>query len=490
MYYPTKEAFRKKCRQGNLIPVAAEIMADLETPVSAFLKLNSRPSTFLLESVEGETGHGRYSFLGTGPRTLFRATGKRGEFFRDGVWKGDEISDPLILLEEEMSRYTFVPDDRLPPFTGGAVGYLSYDAVRHYERLPDSLGDDLGLPEMYFMLTDTLLAFDRQTHKITVIALAEVDGNPDQAYSRAVARINEIIEALRRPVTQEQVGYLGRGGGSRGFRSKVSQGRYQKMVERALEYIRAGDILQGVLSLRFEAPLYADPFQVYRALRVLNPSPYMFYLKFDDFHIAGSSPELMVKKLGDEATVHPIAGTRPRGADSAEDRALEKELLGDEKENAEHVMLVDLGRNDLGRVCEPGTITIPEYKQIDRYSHVMHMVSTVKGKLKEGKTAFDLIRATFPAGTVTGAPKVRAMEIIEELEAQRRGIYSGMVGYFDYSGNFDSAITIRTVVAREGRAYIQAGAGVVADSEPEREYQECRHKAQALFRAVEMAQGG
>jgi anthranilate synthase component 1 len=262
------------------------------------------------------------------------------------------------------------------------------------------------------------------------------------------------------------------------------------MVERALEYIRSGDILQGVLSLRFEAPLYADPFQVYRSLRVLNPSPYMYYLKFDDFHLVGSSPELMVKKVGSEASVRPIAGTRRRGVDSVEDRALAKELQGDEKENAEHVMLVDLGRNDLGRVCEPGSISIPEYKSIDRYSHVMHMVSTVKGTLKEGKTAFDLVRATFPAGTVSGAPKVRAMEIIEELEAQRRGIYSGMVGYFDYSGNFDSAITIRTILAREGRAYIQAGAGIVADSKPELEYQECRHKAQALFRAVEMAQGG
>jgi anthranilate synthase component 1 len=489
MFYPTKEVFKKKCRQGNLIPVSAEIMADLETPVSAFLKLNSHPYAFLLESVEGGSGQGRYSFLGTGARTLFRAKGKRGEFFRDGKWKGDEIADPLILLEEEMARLRFVPDDRLPPFTGGAVGYLAYDAVRHFERLPETLEDDLGLPDMYFMFANTFLAFDRQTHKITIVALAEVTGSPDEAYSEAVSRINDIIESLRQPVPQDGVGYLSQGE-SKGFRSKVTQKRYHGMVERALEYIRSGDILQGVLSLRFEAPLYADPFQVYRALRVLNPSPYMYYLKFDDFHLVGSSPELMVKKVGSEASVRPIAGTRRRGVDSVEDRALAKELQGDEKENAEHVMLVDLGRNDLGRVCEPGSISIPEYKSIDRYSHVMHMVSTVKGTLKEGKTAFDLVRATFPAGTVSGAPKVRAMEIIEELEAQRRGTYAGMVGYFDYSGNFDSAITIRTILAREGRAYIQAGAGIVADSKPELEYQECRHKAQALFRAVEMAQGG
>ncbi len=489
MFYPTKEEFKRKCRQGNLVPVAAEIMADLETPVSAFLKLNSRPHTFLLESVEGEAGQGRYSFLGTEPRALFRAKGGRGEFFRDGRWKGDEISDPLILLEEEMSRYRFVADDRLPPFSGGAVGYLAYDAVRNFERLPEQLPDDLGLPDMYFMLTDTLLAFDRQTHRITIISLAETKGSPDEAYSRATAKITSIIEALRKPVPPEGVITLGQKG-AKGFRSKVSQARFQKMVEQALEYVRSGDILQGVLSLRFEAPLHADLFQVYRALRVLNPSPYMFYLNFDDFRLAGSSPELMVKKVGTEATVRPIAGTRRRGVDTAEDLALEKELRGDEKENAEHVMLVDLGRNDLGRVCEPGTIGIPEYKSIDRYSHVMHMVSTVKGTLREGKSSFDLVRATFPAGTVSGAPKVRAMEIIEELEAQRRGPYAGMVGYFDYSGNFDSAITIRTILAREGMAYIQAGAGVVADSRPDREYKECRHKAQALFRAIEMAQGG
>jgi anthranilate synthase component 1 len=342
---------------------------------------------------------------------------------------------------------------------------------------------------MYFMLTDTVVVFDRQTHKITIISLAEVAGNPDEAYRKAVAAVSSTIESLKQPIPQDAVSYLA-GTGSRSFQSRVSQSRFSKMVEQALEYIRAGDILQAVLSLRFEAPLYADPFQVYRALRVLNPSPYMFCLKFDDFHLVGSSPELMVKKFGSEARLRPIAGTRPRGSNPGEDLRLEKDLRADEKEKAEHVMLVDLGRNDLGRVCEPGTITIPEYQKVDRYSHVMHLVSTVRGRLKPDRTAFDLVRATFPAGTVSGAPKVRAMEIIEELEAQRRGVYAGMVGYFDYSGNFDSAITIRTILAREGRAYVQAGAGIVADSSPEREYQECRHKASALFRAVEMAQGG
>jgi anthranilate synthase component 1 len=489
MYYPTKEDFRKKCREGNLIPVFAEIMADLETPVSAFLKLGGGPHTFLLESVEGGGGQGRYSFLGTRPRTLFRAKGRRGEFFRAGEWKGQEAGDPLVLLQEELSRYRFVPDERLPPFTGGAVGYLSYDAVRCYERLPARLPDDLEVPEMYFMLTDTLLAFDRSTHKITVISLAHVEGKPDAAYSKAVAAISAVIESLKKPLPQDAVSYLG-GEEPAVFKSKVSQPRFAKMVEAAKEHIRAGDILQAVLSLRFEAPLYADPFALYRSLRVLNPSPYMFFLRFDDFALVGASPELMVKKVGDEVTVRPIAGTRPRGATPAEDQHLERELRADEKEKAEHVMLVDLGRNDLGRVCEPGTVRVAEYMNVDRYSHVMHLVSTVKGQLAEGRTAFDLVRATFPAGTVSGAPKIRAMEIIEELEPQRRGPYAGMVGYFDYSGNFDSAITIRTILAKEGRAYIQAGAGIVADSEADREYQECRHKAKALFRAVEMAQKG
>ncbi|MHB8835312.1 MAG: anthranilate synthase component I [Candidatus Methylomirabilia bacterium] len=489
MFNPTKEEFKKKCKEGNLIPVSAEIMADLETPVSAFLKLGGGPYSFLLESVEGGGGSGRYSFLGTGPRTVFRAKGRRAEFLRDGEWDGHDTGDPLALLQDELARYKVVPDERLPPFAGGAVGYLAYDAVRWFERLPAKLKDDLDLPDACFMLTDTMLAFDRYTNKITVMALAHVDGRPDAAYTKAVLAIQSVIEALKRPLPQDAVAYLG-GAESRGFKSKVSQPRFLKMVETAKEHIRAGDILQTVLSLRFEAPLYADSFAVYRSLRVLNPSPYMFYLNFGEFALVGASPELMVKKIGGEATVRPIAGTRPRGATPEEDRHLERELRADDKERAEHVMLVDLGRNDLGRVCLPGTVKVADYMNVDRYSHVMHLVSTVTGQLKPGTTAFDLVRATFPAGTVSGAPKIRAMEIIEKLEPHRRGPYAGMVGYFDYSGNFDSAITIRTVLAKEGRAYIQTGAGIVADSVAEREYQECKHKARALVRAVEMAQGG
>ena len=488
MFNPTKEEFKKKCKEGNLIPVTAEIMADLETPVSAFLKLGGGQYSFLLESVEGGGGSGRYSFLGTSPRTVFRAKGRRAEFLRGGEWVGHDTGDPLALLQDELARYKVVPDERLPPFAGGAVGYLAYDAVRWFERLPAKLKDDLDLPDACFMLTDTMLAFDRYTNKITIMALAHVDGKPDAAYTKAVLAIQSVIEALKRPLPQDAVAYLG-GAESRGFKSKVSQPHFHKMVEAAKEHIRAGDILQTVLSLRFEAPLYADPFALYRSLRVLNPSPYMFYLNFGEFALVGASPELMVKKVGNEATVRPIAGTRPRGATPEEDRHLARELRADEKERAEHVMLVDLGRNDLGRVCLPGTVKVADYMNVDRYSHVMHLVSTVTGQLKPGTTAFDLVRATFPAGTVSGAPKIRAMEIIEKLEPQRRGPYAGMVGYFDYSGNFDSAITIRTVLAKEGRAYIQTGAGIVADSVAEREYQECKHKARALVRAVEMAQG-
>jgi anthranilate synthase component 1 len=489
MFNPTKEDFKKKAKEGNLIAVSAEIMADLETPVSAFLKLGGGPYSFLLESVEGGGGSGRYSFLGTSPRTVFRAKNRRAEFLRDGAWEGHDTGDPLALLQDELARYTVVPDERLPPFAGGAVGYLAYDAVRWFERLPAKLKDDLDLPDACFMLTDTMLAFDRYTNKITVMALAHVDGKPDAAYTKAVLAIQSVIEALKRPLPQDAVAYLG-GAESRGFKSKVSQPHFHKMVEAAKEHIRAGDILQTVLSLRFEAPLYADPFALYRSLRVLNPSPYMFYLNFGEFVLVGASPELMVKKVGTEATVRPIAGTRPRGSSPEEDRHLERELRADEKERAEHVMLVDLGRNDLGRVCLPGTVKVADYMNVDRYSHVMHLVSTVTGQLKPSTTAFDLVRATFPAGTVSGAPKIRAMEIIEELEPHRRGPYAGMVGYFDYSGNFDSAITIRTVLAKEGRAYIQTGAGIVADSVAEREYQECKHKARALVRAVELAQGG
>ena len=385
MFNPTKEEFKKKCKEGNLIPVSAEIMADLETPVSAFLKLGGGPYSFLLESVEGGGGSGRYSFLGTGPRTVFRAKGRRAEFLRDGAWDGHDTGDPLALLQDELARYKVVPDERLPPFAGGAVGYLAYDAVRWFERLPAKLKDDLDLPDACFMLTDTMLAFDRYTNKITVMALAHVDGKPDAAYTKAVLAIQSVIEALKRPLPQDAVAYLG-GAESRGFKSKVSQPRFHKMVEAAKEHIRAGDILQTVLSLRFEAPLYADSFAVYRSLRVLNPSPYMFYLNFGEFALVGASPELMVKKVGNEATVRPIAGTRPRGATPEEDRHLERELRADDKERAEHVMLVDLGRNDLGRVCLPGTVKVADYMNVDRYSHVMHLVSTVTGQLKPGTT--------------------------------------------------------------------------------------------------------
>jgi anthranilate synthase component 1 len=489
MFHPTREEFKKLCRRGDLVPVAATLMADLETPVSAFLKLGGHPNTFLLESAAGEAGQGRWSFLGWKPRSVLTIKGGRFRLLRDGVATEGDAPDPLAAVQAELGRHTYAADGPLPPFCGGAVGYLSYDAVRSFERLPATLPDDLGLPEACFLFTDITLAFDRYTNTITIVSLAQVDGSPEKAYSRATAAISEVIEALRRPLPAPPPVPIGRPAGA-GFRSSTTPARYRRMVERAREHILAGDILQAVLSIRFETPLFADPFDVYRALRVQNPSPYMFYLRLDDHHLLGASPELMARKMGDAATLRPIAGTRPRGRTPDEDRNLEKELLADAKERAEHVMLVDLARNDLGRVCLPGTVAVPDYLTVERYSHVMHLVSTVTGRLRPGVDAFDLVRASFPAGTVSGAPKIRAMEIIEELESRRRGPYAGLVGYFDHSGNFDSAITIRSVVVKEGTAYLQAGAGIVADSVPEREYQECRHKARVLFRALEMARGG
>ncbi len=489
MFHPTREEFKKLCRRGDLVPVAATLMADLETPVTAFLKLGGHPNTFLLESAAGEGGQGRWSFLGWKPRAVLTVRGGRSRLVRDGEVFEDDAPDPLAAIRAELGRHVYAAEGPLPPFCGGAVGYLSYDAVRSFERLPSSLADDLDLPEACFLFTDITLAFDRYTNTITIVSLAQVDGTPEKAYGRATAAISEVIEALRRPLPAPPPVPLGRRAGN-AFRSSTSAARYRKMVDRAKEYILAGDILQAVLSLRFETPLYADPFDVYRALRVQNPSPYMFYLRLADHHLLGASPEVMARKMGADATLRPIAGTRPRGRSAEEDQNLERELLADAKERAEHVMLVDLARNDLGRVCQAGTIGVPDYLKVERYSHVMHLVSTVVGKMRPGFDAFELVRASFPAGTVSGAPKIRAMEIIEELESRRRGPYAGLVGYFDHSGNFDSAITIRSVLVKEGIAYLQAGAGIVADSVPEREYQECRHKAGALFRALEMARGG
>ncbi len=483
---PSKEEFKKAAAGANLVPVYAEILADLETPVSAFMKLAGDGDGYLLESVEGGSRVGRYSFLGFAPEEVARVKGRTLTVDGPAGRRTVESDQPLKSLLDMVGGRRLPEGMELPPFCGGAVGYIAYDAVRYFEKIPDTHPEDMDIPEAVFMFANRYLVFDRVTHRLLVAANAKPDGDPSAAYDRAVREVEEAVAALRRPVPAQAPA----GDGAAPPRSSVSEADYARAVDRALEHIRRGDILQVVLSLRFEAPLGADPFGVYRALRALNPSPYMFYLRMGDLHLAGSSPEIMVKVEGSRVTMNPIAGTRPRGRNPAEDAAMEKDLAADVKEGAEHLMLVDLGRNDLGRVCLPGTVSVPSFRRVERFSHVMHLVSTVEGDLVPGTDRHDVIRAVFPAGTVSGAPKIRAMEIIDDLETTRRGPYAGLVGYFDYRGSMDSCITIRTVMVKDGRCYVQTGAGIVADSKPEREYQECRQKAEALFRAIELARGG
>ncbi len=489
MYYPDQKLFRQKARQGNLVPVYTEVIADLETPVSAFLKLENSPYSFLLESVEPGAGIGRYSFLGGEPSLVFKSRGGEVEITERGRTRKVRTRNPLMFLKGLLENYRPVVDETLPPFSGGAVGYVSYDCARYFEKLPSEKLDELGLPDLSFMVADTLLIFDRLTNKIKIVANAHIEGDPDAAYSDAVSRIETLLGRLlgTSPGTYFQPP-ADRPGGE--LVSQTRQKDFERAVRAAQEYIRAGDILQVVLSQRFSAPLSAPPFNVYRALRTINPSPYMFFLRFDDLHLVGSSPEIMVQAADGEVRLRPIAGTRPRGISKLEDERLEAELLADPKELAEHVMLVDLGRNDLGRVAVPGSVRVDEMMAIERYSHVMHIVSDLRGKLDPARDAYDAFAAAFPAGTVSGAPKIRAMEIIEELEPFHRGPYGGAVGYFSFDGNLDSCILIRTIIIKDKTAYIQAGAGIVADSVPEREHQECLNKAQALFRAVQMAEGG
>ncbi len=490
--YPSIEAFRAMARPHAVIPVYEEILADLETPVTAYLKLSKDTDhAFLLESVEKTDVIGRYSFLGAAPSVIFRSKGNRGEILRNGVTESFETDDPLGRLRELVKTYQPIPVDGVPGFHGGAVGYISYDTVRFFEKLPDLKPDPLYLPDLYFMITDTLVVFDHVRNKIQIISNAHVDGEADAAYNEAARKIMEIRQKLRGPlmVSTEKMHHAT---AEPPIESNFSREDFCNAVRKAKEYICAGDIFQVVLSQRFRRPVFARPVNLYRALRCINPSPYMLLLEFPDFSLVGSSPEVMTQVKSRRCMVRPIAGTRRRGATVEEDLALEKELLADEKEIAEHIMLVDLGRNDVGRVSKPGTVApVPgKLMVIERYSHVMHIVSEVAGEMADGVDAFDAIRATFPMGTVSGAPKIRAMEIIEELEPERRGPYAGGCGYISYNGDMDTCILIRTMVVKNGVAYLQAGAGVVYDSDPEREYEETVNKAMALFRAVEFAEKG
>jgi anthranilate synthase component I len=490
MLKPNEREFEALAAQGyNLIPVWREIAADLETPVSAFLKVARGDYAFLLESVQGGEKWGRYTFLGSEPAMVLRGRGARLDLTRPGrSVEVRSVKSPLEGLRDEMRRFRAYQSPELPRFFGGAVGFLAYDIVRYFERLPSHAHDELGTPDLYLMLTDTVLIFDNVRQTLKIVANVAVEDYPSTgaAYRAAASKVDELIARLDAPAKAPRLDSAAANlnGDAAKLVSNQTREGYMAMVEAAKEYIAAGDVIQVVPSQRFEAPLASHPFNLYRSLRTINPSPYMFYLRLDDHTLVGASPEVMVRVEGRDITLRPIAGTRPRGATEAEDRELERELLADPKERAEHVMLVDLGRNDVGRVAEIGSVEVTELMTVERYSHVMHIVSNVRGRLREGCDAYDAFRATFPQGTVSGAPKIRAMEIIDELEPVRRGVYAGAVGYFSYTGNTDTAIALRTILVKNGRVYIQAGGGVVADSDPAAEYEESVNKARAMVRAL------
>jgi anthranilate synthase component I len=507
MHYPSREEFVRAAGRGNLIPVYREILADGDTPVSAYAKLGGGDYSFVLESVVGGEKWAAYSFIGVTPRAVLRCKHGQVEVTwydveggadpRQASWKTD---DPTAALAEVMSEWKPVTMPGLPRFWGGAVGWIGYDVVRSFEDLPARARDDLGLPELCMVITDTLVIFDnlRQTVKVVATPYVPRADRAEAAYDAAVERIDAVItrlqaparalRALAPPAVDEDGSARLRWGGGEAPRCNTERADFLASVERIREYILAGDIFQAVLSQRFEVPRGdLDPFDVYRALRVVNPSPYMFHLQFPEAQVTGASPETLVRCEGGRVEVRPIAGTRPRGATPEQDDLLAAELRIDDKECAEHLMLIDLGRNDVGRVARTGTVAVEEFMLIERYSHVMHMVSHVQGELRDDLGWHEVLAAAFPAGTLSGAPKIRAMEIIDELEPTRRGIYGGAVGYVSYAGNMDMAIAIRTLVSAGESIYVQAGGGVVHDSDPELEYEETLNKARAVLRAVTLA---
>ena len=496
-YYPNYDEFCELAQQGNSIPVYRQLLADALTPVSAYQRLalpddgEPAPHAFLLESVVGGEQVARYSFVGVDPEVTFLA--RREEVTiqpRGGEAVVKACDDPLAELEDMLKPYQAVHLPNLPRFTGGVLGYAAYDMIRYYERLPDAPEDDRGLPDLCFGLYRTMVIFDHVSKTIKVTANAYVTGDPAEAYREAAEAIEQTIARLRSGGAHA-VGeiYMGPSAGIP-YESNFTRADYEEVVERCKEYIRAGDIFQVVPSQRLAVDTKASPFDIYRALRVVNPSPFMFILNSPEVTLVGSSPEILCRVEDGVVTNRPLAGTRKRGADEAEDLALEAELLADEKERAEHIMLVDLARNDVGRVAAAKTVELADVMTVERYSHVMHIVSNVTGRLAEGLTAFDALRAALPVGTVSGSPKIRAMEIIDEMEPTRRGPYGGAVGYVDFGGNMDTCIALRTMVICGGKAYIQAGGGIVADSVPALEYEETINKAKALLRAIEVAQAG
>jgi anthranilate synthase component 1 len=490
MIQPSYREFCQLAKQGNLIPVYQELLMDLETPLSFFKRLERDKYAFLLESVEGSERWARYSFLGTRPQRIFKARGRQVEIVEHGNSRKLTSDAPLKILEQLLEGYRPVTVAGVPPFFGGALGYVSYNAVEQFHQIANSKKDPLGLPEIFFLFVQTLVAFDNLKHTIKIIDNAHVDKQTDlrAVYDTSVKRIRKVISTLQKKPRGIEPRDLTQAAGKRSFRSNLTQAGFENAVNTAKEYIKAGDIIQVVLAQRLETETPTDPFEIYRALRFINPSPYMFYLELEDLRVIGSSPETMVRLTGDTIELRPIAGTRRRGATPEEECELEADLLADPKERAEHIMLVDLGRNDVGRVAKIGTVEVNELMAIERYSHVIHIVSNVRGKLAADKTPFDLFVSAFPAGTVSGAPKIRAMQIVSELEPQKRGLYAGAIGYFGYNGNLDTCIVIRTIVMKGKKVYITAGAGIVADSDPALEYQETLNKARAMLKAVELAE--
>ena len=488
MTRPPLAEYVELAREKNLVPVTREILADLDTPVSAFTKLDRGDASFLLESLEGGENWGRYSILGFRPGLEFRSKGTEVEIRRDERTERMESRDPLSVLESLLSDVRAADVPGLPPFSGGAVGLIGYDYVRFLERLPSSLPDDLAHPDLHFVFPEVVLVFDNFRHRLRFVVNSRPDGQPERKYREAVATIDEMVARLRGlpPATPEPPP----ASSEVTFVSNMGEQRYMTGVERAKEHIRAGDTVQLVLAHRLDAEAPVSPFDVYRALRILNPSPYMFFLKNRERAIAGSSPEVLVRVSGSRIALRPIAGTRHRGATRAEDESLERELRASEKDRAEHVMLVDLGRNDVGRIARVGSVRATSFMEVERYSHVMHLVSQVEGEIRNGLSPFDVVRACFPAGTVSGAPKKRAMELIEEMEPARRGAYAGAVGYFDFHGNADFCIAIRTATFERGRIHCGVGAGIVADSDPEAEWLETRNKGRAVEEAVRLASRG
>ena len=491
MFKPSLEEFKKLSKSGNLIPVYKEILADLDTPVSAYMKISDGDYSFLLESVEGGEKWARYCFLGCDPAVVVSSKGRDITVEEKGVKKEIKIEsgNPLSAVKKILARYNPVHVLGLPRFSGGAVGFISYDMVRFFEDLPEKTEDDLNIPDSQFIITDTMLVFDNVSQTIKMVSNAYIDSEDiTTVYEQTIKKITLLEDKLKIPLkvaTQQKEKTV-----ALEINSNFEKEKFKEAVNNVKQYILEGDAIQVVLSQRLNFAIKNKAFDIYRALRTINPSPYMYFLKFGGIEVVGSSPEILVRLEDENIEVRPIAGTRKRGVNEEEDLSLEKDLLQDEKELAEHIMLVDLGRNDLGRVAKISTVEVNESFTVERYSHVMHIVSNVRGILREGLDCFDVLEATFPAGTVSGAPKIRAMEIIEEMEPNRRGLYAGAVGYIGFSGNMDTAIAIRTLVVKDQTAYLGVGAGIVADSVPESEYEETMNKGRALLKAIELAEKG